>query len=353
MQWFESNSSHKLDMLERISVGLMAGLVLLTFVGVNAQALLWQSSDWLVGTILPAVVVDLTNDERNDYATTPLRRNSTLDAAASAKASHMANQGYFSHYAPDGTSPWHFFEEFNYVYAHAGENLAIHFTDSSEVVEAWMDSPSHKENIVNQDYTEIGVGTANGTFDGHETIFVVQLFGAPAVAPVVDTSPKTTQVSEDQERLSTIREELLRAQQAVAQLESVEEVVEVAQEDSAVLGEQVSAELTSILEKEDVFIVESRVATSSGLAVAILSEDIIKPAGQANIAAGVLTRPNLVLDVVYSFLVCVLLVLLSVAMVGEIKRSHYIQAAYGLGLLALVGVLWSVHTSLTGGAVIL
>jgi uncharacterized protein YkwD len=138
------------------------------------------------------VVVELTNEERVDNQSAPLRRNDTLDRAAQLKAEHMAKHEYFSHFSPDGVSPWHWFREAGYVYAHAGENLAVHFTDSAEVVEAWMDSPSHRQNIVDSRYTEIGVGTAKGTFDGYDTVYVVQLFGAPAVAPVSAPTPEAT-----------------------------------------------------------------------------------------------------------------------------------------------------------------
>jgi len=155
----------------------MAALVLLTFVGTNMQALLWQSSDWLVSTVLPAVVVDLTNDERADLAAAPLQRNTLLDQAAQQKAQHMAANEYFAHFAPDGTTPWSFFKTSGYVYAHAGENLAIHFTDSTEVVEAWMQSPAHRKNIVDTKYTEIGVGTAKGKFDGYDTVYVDSCLG--------------------------------------------------------------------------------------------------------------------------------------------------------------------------------
>jgi uncharacterized protein YkwD len=175
-----------LDSLQKISMTLMGVLVLLTFVGSNVQALFWPTSDWLVSTVLSAVVVDLTNEEREDGVVEPLVRNSVLDKAATRKAEHMAENGYFAHYSPDGVSPWHWFREVGYTYAYAGENLAIHFSDSTEVVKAWMNSPTHRDNIVNGLYREIGVGTARGQFEGYDTVFVVQLFGAPAESSVFD-----------------------------------------------------------------------------------------------------------------------------------------------------------------------
>jgi hypothetical protein len=136
--WFPTQ---KLSKLQRVALSLMGVLTVLTFMAANLHALLWQSSQWLVSTVLPSVVVELTNEEREISNAAPLVRNVVLDEAARMKAEHMAKYEYFAHFSPDGVSPWHWFNEAGYVYAHAGENLAIHFTDSAEVVEAWMDSP--------------------------------------------------------------------------------------------------------------------------------------------------------------------------------------------------------------------
>ena len=96
------------------------------------------------------MVVDLTNEERAMNHAAPLQRNAVFDEAARLKAEHMARYEYLQHFSPDGVSPWHWFDKAGYRYAFAGENLAIHFTDSDEVVEAWMNSPAHRQNIVDQ-----------------------------------------------------------------------------------------------------------------------------------------------------------------------------------------------------------
>jgi len=100
MQLFAPSGSNAPDPIQRFSMVLMSTLVLMTFVGTNMQALLWQSSDWLVSTVLPAVVIDLTNDERGDNNAVQLVRNSVLDQAAAAKARHMVDNEYFAHFAP-------------------------------------------------------------------------------------------------------------------------------------------------------------------------------------------------------------------------------------------------------------
>jgi hypothetical protein len=106
-----------------------------------------------------------------------------LDAAAQAKADDMAAKGYFSHTGPDGKEPWAWIKEAGYSYQYAGENLAVRFTDSADVVNAWMASPTHRANIVKPAYTEIGVGIAQGEFQGQPATYVVQYFGAPRGAP--------------------------------------------------------------------------------------------------------------------------------------------------------------------------
>jgi uncharacterized protein YkwD len=94
----------------------------------------------------------------------------------------MFANDYWAHVAPDGTTPWSFIKSSGYAYTTAGENLARDFNDTGAMVEAWMNSASHRENIVNAKFKEIGVAVVNGTLQGVETTLVVQLFGAPAVA---------------------------------------------------------------------------------------------------------------------------------------------------------------------------
>ncbi|MCA9362244.1 hypothetical protein KC906_02625, partial [Candidatus Kaiserbacteria bacterium] len=235
--------------LQKVSMSLMGVLVLLTFMGANLHALFWQSSEWLVSTVLPAVVVDLTNEERAENDAAPLRRNSTLDEAAQLKAEHMAQNQYFAHYSPDGVSPWHWFSEAGYVYAHAGENLAIHFTDSAEVVEAWMNSPAHRQNIVDGKFTEIGVGTAKGTYEGYNTVYVVQLFGAPAV-PVPAPAPAPTTIAAATAPLPVIEAESAEAP-VLTSTAIPEQSVELAAAPAPVLADLVSpAEVPTTIEDD-------------------------------------------------------------------------------------------------------
>ena len=129
--------------------------------------------------ISPAEVIRLTNAQRAASGLGVLTENSALDGAALAKGNDMLAKSYWAHFAPDGTSPWSFFLNFGYKYKYAGENLARDFPDASSAVAAWMNSPSHKENILNPNYREIGIGVVEGNLAGVETTVIVQFFGAP------------------------------------------------------------------------------------------------------------------------------------------------------------------------------
>jgi hypothetical protein len=102
-----------------------------------------------------------------------------LSEAARQKAGDMFAFNYWAHVSPSGRTPWAFFTDVGYKYQYAGENLARDFRDPGAVVNAWMNSPSHRENIVNSKYQEIGVAVVDGTLQGVETALVVQLFGTP------------------------------------------------------------------------------------------------------------------------------------------------------------------------------
>lgn len=124
-------------------------------------------------------IIKLTNQERAKNNLPPLKENSLLDQVAELKAKNMVEKNYWAHFAPDGTSPWYFFNKAGYDYSYAGENLAKNFDTSQQVVQAWMNSPSHRENVLGSNYSEIGIALINGSLQNEETTLVVQVFGQP------------------------------------------------------------------------------------------------------------------------------------------------------------------------------
>ena len=126
-----------------------------------------------------------TNSNRVSNGLPALSLNSQLNSAAQSKANHMVNNDYWAHNAPDGTTPWYFFDQAGYVYLAAGENLAYGFDTSSGTITGWMNSPGHRANILHSDYEEVGFGIANGSsFQGGQNTVVVAHYGDP-----VQTSP--------------------------------------------------------------------------------------------------------------------------------------------------------------------
>jgi len=152
-----------------------------------------------VGPILPAYssaittgnIISLTNASRKEFGLGSVVENSVLNKAAQAKANDMLAKGYFSHNNPDGKTPWDFIVAAGYNYLSAGENLAINFTEAENVETAWMNSPGHKANILNKNFEEIGVGIAEGQYQDHMAIFVVQMFGIPSGQKVTLTDKPT------------------------------------------------------------------------------------------------------------------------------------------------------------------
>jgi hypothetical protein len=124
-------------------------------------------------------VVKLVNEAREKEDLKPLLQNSSLSSAAEQKAKDMIQNNYFAHISPSGVTPWYWIEKNNYDYRFAGENLAINFTDVNDQQEAWMKSESHRKNILNPKYTEIGVAVVRGIIDGHMTTITVQEFATP------------------------------------------------------------------------------------------------------------------------------------------------------------------------------
>ena len=124
-------------------------------------------------------VFQLTNLERQKNNLAPLHYNSALSLSSVNKAKDMIKFNYWAHNSPKGLTPWDFFKEVDYKYSVAGENLAKDFYDNEGMMQAWMNSPTHKTNIINAKYQEIGIGVVDGVINGVKTTLVVQHFATP------------------------------------------------------------------------------------------------------------------------------------------------------------------------------
>lgn len=145
-------------------------------------------------------IIEGTNQERQKLGLPPLVESQALDDAARRKAANMLEENYWAHFSPTGKDPWGFISAAGYKFSYAGENLARNFSNSSDVVTAWMNSPSHRDNIASSKYKDIGIAVVDGTLQGQQTTLVVQMFGTPisyqasAAKPQVDLGGKKVQL---------------------------------------------------------------------------------------------------------------------------------------------------------------
>lgn len=143
-------------------------------------------------------LLSASNSRRAAASKGALSINSKLTQAAQAKANDMATRNYWAHNTPDGTPPWSFITNAGYSYDKAGENLACGFDESSDVVNGWYNSPSHRDNLLHPDYTEVGFGIANassyncGDMGAAQQTIIVAMYAKPYTASSTSSSTPTT-----------------------------------------------------------------------------------------------------------------------------------------------------------------
>jgi uncharacterized protein YkwD len=110
-------------------------------------------------------------------------RKSKLDEIAQARLEDMFEKQYFAHDSPAGENAGSIAEDVNYEYIAIGENIARGGFESDQVlVQAWMDSPGHRANILNSKFTEIGIAVGRGNWGDKDTWIGVQIFARPLSA---------------------------------------------------------------------------------------------------------------------------------------------------------------------------
>ncbi|MFA6043272.1 MAG: CAP domain-containing protein [Patescibacteria group bacterium] len=142
-----------------------------------------------------STILSLSNQSRQEKKIGTLTFNPKLAEAATRKAKDMLARNYFAHTTPDGKRFWTWIDNTGYNYSVAGENLAIDFTSPESAHAALMASPSHRENILNTRYKEVGIAVVTGEMDGVETTVLVEMFGTQVaqktqVAKVTTVKPK-------------------------------------------------------------------------------------------------------------------------------------------------------------------
>jgi len=177
---FYNNFNKKVEDLKSANVGeiiLQVQKQVLTAVPLNVGG---ENND---AVLLKSKIILETNKQRTANGLKELLENNYLNNSATAKANDMFLKQYFEHISPDGVSPGDLVSKYGYEYLLTGENLILgNFENEAELVQAWMDSPGHRENILNAGYTEIGVSIIKGEYKGESVWIAVQEFGLPVSA---------------------------------------------------------------------------------------------------------------------------------------------------------------------------
>jgi len=154
---------------------LLAVMVKLTATG---TLYILYPSPGRMSELVASKMLELTNRTREEMGIHPLRLDPVLTAAAEVKGRDMILRNYFAHDTPDGKRPWEWIDKSKYDYVYAGENLAMGFNQAEFVQQAFMESPAHKKNILNENYRDVGLAVVNGEIDGKKTDILVEMFGA-------------------------------------------------------------------------------------------------------------------------------------------------------------------------------
>ncbi len=152
-------------------------ITIFLLIPISMGIFLWPQTAWL-STITPENIINLTNRERQKQDLPPLTANQLLTKAAYKKGQTILDNQIFQHnFNGRKFSAW--IKETGYNYAYVGENLAIDFITSEGVIKAWLNSPTHRRNLLNKNFQEIGVAVLNGWFKDKNTTLIVQIFGQP------------------------------------------------------------------------------------------------------------------------------------------------------------------------------
>ena len=168
-------------------------------------------------------ILNLVNQKRTEANLQPLSISNELNTAATSKGNDMFSKDYWAHVSPTGATPWVFINSAGYEYIYAGENLARNFNTAEEVVEAWMNSPTHRANILKSEYNDIGLAVINGKLNGEDTTLVVQEFGTPSKSSVaqVPTNQQKLQVLPENNQLAKAETTVLAEKQSKTQINSL------------------------------------------------------------------------------------------------------------------------------------
>jgi len=191
----QERNNHRALILQPSFLGIFIAIYLLNQSIISSLTALKPGILGYSSEITVNKVFNQTNSERQKLNLPPLRYNAVLSESAAKKAEDMFSSNYWAHNSPTGKTPWDFFKSVNYQYSIAGENLAKDFYDTDSLTKAWMNSPTHRDNIINSKYQEIGIAVVNGVLNGVKTTLVVQHFATPLSGKVAAATPPVDEKS--------------------------------------------------------------------------------------------------------------------------------------------------------------
>ncbi len=160
-------------------------------------------------TITISGVIAETNKQRVAHGLPALLENARLGNAAELKVDDMFQLQYFEHESPTGANVETLAARVGYAYVNIGENLAMGtFDGDADLVDAWMNSPGHRANILNPLYQEIGVSVKKGTYEGRTVWMAVQEFGRSLSACPSPSPELKAGIEQDQKTVDTLKAQL-------------------------------------------------------------------------------------------------------------------------------------------------
>jgi hypothetical protein len=165
--------------------------------------------DDLQSFLTPDAIVMATNERREALHLPMLAVHPLLEQAAERKIADMFSRQYFAHTSPAGIDIGAVASDIQYEYISIGENLALgNFKNDEVLVDAWMNSPGHRANIINQNFQEIGVAARQGIFEGKATWLAVQVFAKPLSACTKPSVMLSEQIDQNKSSLAAYEKTL-------------------------------------------------------------------------------------------------------------------------------------------------
>lgn len=192
----QEKNNHRALLLQPSFLGIFIAIYLLNQSILNSLTVLKPGVLGYSSEITIQKVLDQTNIERQKQNLPLLHYNKILSESAKSKAEDMFTNNYWAHNSPQGITPWDFFKTAGYRYSIAGENLAKDFYDTESLMKAWMNSPTHRDNILNTKYQEIGIAVVDGILNGVKTTLVVEHFGSPLSGEIANDTVSNTTLGE-------------------------------------------------------------------------------------------------------------------------------------------------------------